>query len=759
MTTHTPPVSTGQKQVGGFFISPHEVKNPQLAFPYLEEIARWNYTSALMFVRHQRSTVLNPEVHDAVKEIVAFGHQCNLKMLLDTDHAHWGEDFVESCLEAALWVICPVDTLVHEGNFEFRFNLPSLRGQTNFQEISAVFIPDKEGYQMLDPSRIRATPMHYLVPQAGMVIKGTMGGGYSGPAAFYVAVQATGLVDVAHPGYLEAQNGLLDSYADIPLDGFGWDEPGKGMGRMDYFKAGQGFLSLFKKLNGYDLRQNLIYLNHLEGAAKTIQVRCDYYRSLVEMNYEAQRSHNDYAKTIFQKETGSDLIFGSHQTWSGFPCDLAAGVIDYFKLGKVLTGAWTDGGSEVENKYPLENFMLAEGLKKELGMRDAFYNDWAFSYPAVGNMKHANRLKMLFHVNWFSHVMSSFSEGLINFTQEPSRSAMMEDVENLDRFDALVGDQFAPHTDVALLYSWETLAATPKWLTRLFYTFITNTAIHLTDAAQFASIMSGESLLRAEIGDGEFSIDGLKYRVLVLPYIHVLPESYFRRVMEIVRANVAVIVIGPPPEFTVQNQSGIAAEFAEAVGFKPFTLAEYATALASRSPLPGLNDWEPSWMDGTYPVQVTTAQKTFDQEGFLSYVKSPALPLYYMPTPDPREDLTRLIGTLTSPSEQVFANNTYHRFFHHRTDPAKKVLVAVTHGNIAGFAMAPDKYGGSHLRAPIKEHSLNLLARFKEGDLTLQGGSWCAVKLDGANVVEVIGDCPDIQWMNQKITSPWLSKR
>ena len=363
---------------------------------------------------------------------------------------------------------------------------------------------------------------------------------------------------------------------------------------------------------------------------------------------------------------------------------------------------------------------------------------------------------MLFHVNLFSHVMSNFSEYLVNFTQEPSRGAMMQDVESLDLFDAFVGDQFLPHTDVAMLYSWETLAATPKWLMRLFYTFFANASIHLTDAAQFASIMSGESLLRAKIGNRDFTIDGLKYRVLVLPYIHALPEKYFGRIMEIIRANVPVVVVGPPPEFTVESQTNIAAEFANEAGFKPFTFREYAAAIAARMPHPEINAWEPSWFDGTYPVQVTTAQKVYDQEGFLSYVKSAGHPLYYMPTPDPREDLTQLLKTLVTPSESVFANGTYHRFFHHRTDPDKKVLVAVTHGNIAGFAMAPDKYGGSPLRPPIKVRSLDLLAHFKQGDLTLQGGSWCAVKFDGEKVVKVIGDCPNVQWLNENIATPCL---
>ena len=175
--------------------------------------------------------------------------------------------------------------------------------------------------------------------------------------------------------------------------------------------------------------------------------------------------------------------------------------------------------------------MLAEGLKKELGLRDAYYNDWGLTLPAVGDMRFANRLKMLFHVNWFNLALSDFSEGLINFTQEPIRSAAGEDTRNLDRFDRMVGDSFAPHTDVALLYSWETLAAAPKWLTRLFYTFIANISLHLTDKALYSAIMSGRSILNAKIGDRCFTVNGFTYRVLLMPYINTdsgsgLPESY-----------------------------------------------------------------------------------------------------------------------------------------------------------------------------------------------------------------------------------------
>ena len=91
---------------------------------------------------------------------------------------------------------------------------------------------------------------------------------------------------------------------------------------------------------------------------------------------------------------------------------VAAGCIDYFKLGRLSTAAWTDGSWDgYETKYLVHNFMLAEGLKKELGRRDAYYNDWTAALPAVENMRFATRCKLLFHVNWFNIFFSPFNEG------------------------------------------------------------------------------------------------------------------------------------------------------------------------------------------------------------------------------------------------------------------------------------------------------------------------------------------------------------
>jgi len=554
------------------------------------------------------------------------------------------------------------------------------------------------------------------------------------------------VVDEAHPLYLKAQEELLDAYADVPLDGFGWDEPGKGLGDLSCFKAGAGFLVLFKKLNGYELRPELIYLNHLDGTPKAVKVRCDYYRALSEMNFIAQDEHNRYAKKIY----GGQLIFGTHQTFSGIPVDLVSGVMDYFHLGKVLTAAWTDGGwDNVELKYPAFHFMLAEGIKKELGLRDAYYNDWAHNLPAIENMRLANRFKMLFHINWFNHCFSDFSENLVNFRHEPLKSFAKQNVADLDRFDELVKADFIPHSDVAFLYAWEGIAASPKWMTRLFYTACVNTSLHLVDSGIFAGIMSGAGILKAKIGKGYFSVGALKYKVLLIPFANVITKPLYEKVMQISEAGIPVIFFGPPPEFIAESGEDIAGDFAKRVGMKPFTFKQYEAAYAERNPLPDLHEWEPSWVDFSYPVSVTKGEKAEDREGKLLYVKAASQPLYYMPLPDPREDLTNLLASLLEPPVEAFAEGSYYRFYLNPKQSDSIVIVTVAKAHVASFAMVPDVYG-SHLRPPVKQNPLKALFRLDQGELSLAGGSWCAARLDKGRIVEAIGDCPDIRWKGEK---------
>lgn len=739
-----------RKQIGGMILSPDWIEDPHRAEPYVRAMADQGYLAYVIFIRHQRGTVLDRRVHDAVKAIVRSSHRRGLKVLLDTDPTFWVPDFVESNPAAALWAIRSVTVPVVDGRFEARVSQPPMPEQIVFQEISAVFRPDGAGYRAVPLSQVRFEWTAVGSP-AGIILTGTVRGNHTGPLVFYVAFKTFGMADVASPLYLKAQDRMVASYADVPLDGFGWDEPQKGLGDLSCFRAGEVFMAFFEKQNGYDLRSNLIYLDHLDGTARATVVRCDYYRTLSAMNFNAQDRHNRQARKVL----GNHLMFGTHQTWCGIPPDVAAGVMDYFRLGKVLTASWTDGAWIWELKYPAFELMLAEGLKKELGFRDAYYNDWTCHWPMIEEMRFATRFKMLYHVNWFNIFFSDHSESLVNWRVRRVAEAARQDAANLDRFDRFVGADFAPHSDVAWLYLWEGLAAAPKWLTRIFYTSCANSALHLADRGLFATMMGVDSILKARIGKGRFQVGDLTFKVLVVPYGNVLPSAVYRQIRQMWEAGIPVVFTGPLPERMAENGANIGEPLARELGIRPIPFADYQAAYAAQNGVPALNEWEPEWVDFACPVRVTRGIAERDAEGAVVWVKAPDRPLYFLPAPDPREDLTALLQTLVPPCADVYAEDTYHRFFIDPRHPERRVVLAVAKGRIAEAALLPDRYAKKqgYVRPPRKPHPIKALFRIDGQTLDLRGGTWYAVKLERGRVVEAIGDCPEVRWNGIRVTS------
>ena len=725
-----------EKQLAGANISPDWVEDPSRAAPYVKEVAEHSYQTLLLFVRYQKRTVADPAVRDAVRELVSVCHRHGLKAMLDTDPTWWAAVTVERHPEAALHVVTSVEATCRSGVFSFNAPLSlidGVPGTTLFSGIPAAFRPTVDGFVRVPNGDLA---WNWTNTNEGVVITGNVKDKYDGKLVFYVEFKAFALADLAHPAYLKAQQELLDMYHGIPLDGLGWDEPGKCMGSLSTFKTGEGFTKFFQTQNGYSLADHLIWLDHGDGTAKAVKVRCDYYRTLSEMNYLAQKEHNDYASRLL----GKNLMFGTHQTWAGVPRDLAGGVMDYFKLGQVSTAAWTDGSWDCAPlKYQAYNFTLAESLKKELGRRDAYYNDYGAHVPAVENMRFANRFKMLYHINWWNIWFSDSAENILTYRQEPLRAFAKQDVANLDTFDAFVDDRFFPQTDVAILYAWESIAACPKWLADSYYMMFLNLSLCLADSGLFGAEVSTDGIGNATIEKGTFAVSGHRYRLLVVPYGVVLSHSVYRKIMQMCAAGVPVFFLGPPPAYEVETGNDIAATFAEAAGFKPFSFAEYTTLK---------NEWVPARSDFVYPVSITSGKAVNDREGRIIAVRSPKLPLWYMPGLDPREDLINCIAPFARSPAEVFAEGTYYRFF---TDAARDdvvIVVAIAKGHVAGSDLSPADLGSN--RAALKEHAVKALFRFPEGELTVRGGSWVAVCLEQGRVTSRIGDCPDVRWTKSK---------
>lgn len=770
-----------QKQYAGLLLSPDWISKPAQARPYVKAVAADGYGAAILFSRHAKATLFDRTVHDAVKVIVRQGHALGLKMLLDDDPKWWGEVCAERHPEAAMQVIQPVEAqVVAGGAFEVHAPIPRMgKGQIVFDNLAAAFTVRDGQYRPLPPSRLRVTCANMgSHPRWDLLVRGTVIGNYAGPLVLYPVFRSFGWPDMAHPHYLRMQKELIDLYADVPLDGFSWDEPGAGKQTVGGYKTGAGFERLFRRLCGYELRPSLIWLDHGDGTERAVRIRHDYYRALAEMHMRAQGVHNRYARRCSKRE----LAFGTHQTFSGIPLDLGNGAMDYFRWGQVLTAAWTDGSWDFLPRNLIFHLMLADGLRKELGLRDAYYNDWTAALPAVENMRFATRCKLLFHVNWFNIFFSPFNEGEASPLSEPLHAASRREAANLDRFDAFLGGPFRPRGDVAMLYAWEGIATAPLRVSRAYFCAIQNAALCLTDRNIATDILSPASLARGRIEaepDGDdavspvsaatagadlregprprgpsrvagFAVNGQRYRAIIVPYPHALPAAAYARLMAIVAAGIPVIVFGLPPEFALEAKGGrcIREDFARRVGFQPFGHGDFLASAMAQGRVPGAEDWEPGWLDAVFPVAVTTGRETRDREGRPLFIRASAAPLYYMPVADPRDDLCNLVETVVSAEAGAFAERTYYRFFIDAPEARRRVLVVAAKGYVSGDVCETDesiaRLGGK--RQPVKTSGLKALFRLEEGTLTVQGGTWCAVKFEGNAPAESISDGACVLW-------------
>ncbi len=732
-----------KKQIAGFILSPEWFSAPEKAEHYIREMAEHGYEMVDIFVRDTSHNLYNGGsfVHDAIRSIAARIHEYGMRCILDTDVYFWGHSLCERHPEASQVIYKAEEVSIRNGKFDFQTVLPSVRRQVVFDSVAAVFLSENGSFRRVSAGEFTFEWQNMM---NGYQIKGKFHEPFTGKGVFYVGSRCHQFPDLAHEAYLNAQERILDEYSDIPFDGFGWDEPAKGNSNMLYYKAGEGFLRFFRDRTGYDLTDKLIFLDHCDDTTEAVRVRVDYYSALNEMNFEAQKRHNDYAEKLY----GRKLFFGTHQTWSGLPADLAGGVVDYFRLGKLLSAAWTDGSWDVDLRYYTFHMMLADGLRNELGFRDAYYNDWGLTLPVIEDMHFANRFKMLFHVNWFNIFFSDFSEGIVNLRVEPARSEAIRDVAQLDAFDRFT-DGLTGCSETAILYTWKGMAAAPKWMTRLQYASIGNTALCLADSGMFSAVISPEAIRAATVSGGKLICGKQSFKALIVPHAYVLEEDVYRKLLEIAHQGIAVVFYGVPPMFTDSGKC-IGPDFARSAGFQTFTMKEYEQAFSEQSSLPGVNEWEKETFDFMMPVEVTKGIAERNAEDVVTSVHGIGGSLIYMTGADPREDLISLLADRIGSSRDYFADHAYYRWFRSE-DGRTRVLLLCAHGRVPDMALLSSRLvGGLGRLTRRKKGFLRGFFRFPEGELKVSGGNWCAVRWLDGKLDSSIGDCAEVVWESRQ---------
>ena len=721
------------KQAMGLFLTPDWLHDYSDMDEALAEAAAGGFGIIIGFARHMQHTLLDDEVRAAIHHAAETTKKLGMKFALDMDWCHWANKAVEREPEMALWQIVSGESACHEGNFSMTIRYEG-KAPVIVEEISAVYGWDEKGevhcltadeYTCEQNSHGSAYSWPSLDDDQTVSITKPRGGGYfcqlSGRVArkytrvkVYTAMRSTRYPDVSSPEYLRAQLDLLAFYRDVPMNGVGWDEPGKG-GSMRGLKAGRGFFLKFRDRYGYDLRERLI---HLDGGDSTlaVQTRRDYHAAIVDMNFKAQEAFNRQAKSQY----GEDAFLGTHHTYSGMAMDIRCGVMDYFKLGEVLSAAFTDTGWDVSgHSETVYNYVLVDSLRKELGKPLSYVNDWS-KKPRTVWYDYYTRLKMLYRIEWFMIFLGRCAENFPTFPWDPYWKDVTRNTQLLESFREVIPENLDTYSEMAVWFSWESpvlQGPTRAHYVRLWMTCNYNLAEQGLENSRFFDYVSTPALEEAEVKDGRVLIGGKPYNRLVLPYASMVSQAMWRKLRDCREAGVELIFIGPPPSRQWDSDESIDEEFCEWVGVRKVSDSQYDAVLRSQRPVPSLTDWEPDKADFRFPVSAEAGtERLVDIEGDTIGVRRENLT--WFSNLDPRASFFEHVPSCAEgvPETVHYGKGYFRWYFDKYSDCAVLVCIAPMYETLHEFF----ELAGSHFR--------------------LEGGTWAVVRLEGGQTELRLGD-------------------
>lgn len=726
------------RQTIGLFFTPDLLHNPKDMEEAISAAAENNFGIIIGFARHMTHNLFDRDVHDAVKAAAEYSRRCGLKFVMDMDWAHWGGSFAEKNTDMAMWFIATAETICMNGRFDVTIPYQRLGGPAKVSEICAVYgfdernrpallgereyelrqesfsaeysFPSMDDEQEFSPSRKR---------DGGYYLR--LSGAVKDPAVrrvrFYVGMESYKYPDVANPAYLKAQSELLHMYEDVPLDGVAWTEPGKGSSFNGY-KAGRGFLDFFKLKCGYDLRGRLLGLDSGMDA-QAVQTRRDYYNMLNEMNCHAQYLFNEEARRIF----GKDIFIGTHHTFSGMAIDLRCGCLDYFKLGKLLTAAFTDTGWDVTpHSETVFHYVLADSLRKELGKSSGYVNDWS-RIPHVSWYDYYTRLKMIYRLDWRMILLGRYTEGHPAFPWDRHWRCVGENAGRLESFAGFIGRNNNPQSEMAVWHSWESLAClevSRLHHVRLWMTCNYNLSEEALKCSRHYEYVSTEAIEGAEVGSGMIRMPGGSYRRLVLPYAVVMTKGMWNRILACVKAGVEIIFVGPPPLRLSDSGDDISVEFCKLCGVQATDFAQYDSWLKAHKPVPGFGEWEPEKADFSFPVVPLAGTETLaDDDGGIIGVRNTKGCVTWLTALDPREQFFLHVPR-QEPEGCPYPEHYGRGYF--------RILSG---GNSREFVLV--------CISPLHDRLHEEFA-FNDISFAIEGGAWAVLKIANGKIVETLTD-------------------
>ena len=671
----------------GVWLNESIVLHPEKIDSMAEDLARSGYGIVRVMLRNTNFNHRSPQVVESVRRLVASAHAGGMRVVLDCEpHAEPAAHDMGSLFPKAIGArVLRAEAPVVDGRFVLHIPAPNgLRGsRADFHGVEAAYLKEGAAIHKLEDfsfeRRILVEPYWNGFTRSEHVytegrpydmrlrayLSGKLNGIEKGGLVVYARFIDLGMVDFWSPDMRRYYDELLECYRGIPLDGVGWDEPAFG-GDWNSYLYGDGFASAFERLNGYKLADNWHLLDEPGVTPDAARVRMDYYRTLNDGLFDAQRYLFKKARELF----GANLLLGTHHTWQGEAGinDYRAGAVDYFRLSENMDAGYTDC-FWWDIKSVCYAYTLASSLGRLSPSGEAEVNTWD-TKPTNSRVEYHTRLMTLLDVTWFLIWYGEATDTCLY----PADYTWPTTVREMNRHrdgQRIIGTA-KPAVEIAILHGWETVCAVNSaGIASAHKTFCLNTAGMLVDRSVPFDWLDTR-LLSASTVEGCRLVNALgSYSILVLPYASILPREAWEKTLEFARAGGKAVFTGAPPEMDTEGLA-IREEFAEIMDMPVLPLELYLAGIESVCTLPAPN--RPDRLDVYYPIEGEQGRVLLSIEQEPHGIRSPKGNVIYLSDLDPRQRLLEIIEPWLSPEVTCYSDSIQWRLYR---DGDRSLLVCI----------------------------------------------------------------------------------
>ncbi|MEI8341759.1 MAG: hypothetical protein WCH43_09525 [Verrucomicrobiota bacterium] len=586
-------------QVMGFWFKEPTIIDPETARPKIKRLAEEGYDAIRIFPRHLAMYYTAPRVISTVDKLVEMAHSYGLKAGMDCEPhtAMTGREIGSRNPESTACRLVAVRGAVVNGHFTLHCPVASGTLSPRYDGIEAAFLiqggkvtrihdldcthnQELEYHDSHFTERTNGHDPHR--PAVGRMydnLAGRLAGNPSGELLLFARYQDATLIDFWASATTDYYDQLIDAYKHIPLDGIGWDEP---FAECDWshYRYGRATVDAFRRLCGYDLVDRLHHLEDGSFGMEAQRTRIDYYHTLNEGSFQAQKRFNDKARATW----GKDIFTGTHHTWNGegHINDYRAGAIDYFRLNENMEVGYADCPWYFERSMYYV-YVLGSSLGRLTPLGASELNVWS-NKPTVSQTDYNTRLLSMMRLNWFNIWVGDTGDTTL-YPDHYSYPMCVKAMQRNQKTQAILADA-KPVIDIAVWHGWEgvmgmnradyAFAQKDFFLYSCTELFLRNIAYDFVDSRLIAEGTVKDGRLHTKLGS---------FRLLVLPFANVLPEAAWEKVKELSKQGGEVLFVGTPLCGSREGRN-LEAEFAGLAGMKALPMETFHAYVNSTCQLP-----------------------------------------------------------------------------------------------------------------------------------------------------------------------------